>query len=180
VSKWEDGTAAPNRNRVQAVAKALGLKANDLSSHSAITISSVDLIKSGASIPVMDWSLFVQYPGGVPEAVLSTLPTVLADVEAPQQAVALRIEDDPMPGHLSSTDVVIVDQSINPVNGDLVVALAGGDIVVRQYQDRGLDSKGAPCFDLLSTNQDLPTRTVNSSNAGKVLGVIVEVRKRRR
>jgi len=33
------------------------------------------------------------------------------------------------------------------------------------------------CFDLLSTNPNDATRTVNSANPGKVLGVVVEIRR---
>lgn len=180
VSKWEEGTTAPNRNRIELVARALGITPDALSPYATTALSSVDLISTGTSIPIMDWSLFVQYQGLIPEAILSNLPRVLADLDGDAVAVALRIEDDPLPGHVSPCDVVIVETAIKPIDGDLVVALAGADIVLRQYQSRGLDSSGASSFDLLSTNPDHPTRTVNSSNPGKVLGVVTEVRKRRR
>jgi len=91
VSKWEDGATAPNRNRIELVARALGISPDALSPHATLSLSSVDLISTGISIPVMDWSSFVQFQGLIPEAVLSGFPRILADVPDASGAVALRI-----------------------------------------------------------------------------------------
>ena len=53
----------------------------------------------------------------------------------------------------------------------------GGGLDRSQPQPRGTDAAGAMCFDLLSTNPNDATRTVNSANPGKVLGVVVEIRR---
>lgn len=180
VSKWEDGSTAPNRNRAQAVARILGIPDDRLSSLAHVSVEVIDGGHSGHMIPIMDWEQLSLLSDDQSPNNLAYLPCILADVIPADEGVAVRVADDGMLGVISIGDVIIISRSATPSAGDIVVALAGNDIVLRRYQPRGLDRSGGLAFDLTSTNPDVSTRTVNSANSGRVIGVVIEHRRRLR
>jgi transcriptional regulator with XRE-family HTH domain len=179
VGKWEDGVTAPKRARVIEVARALGIPADQLTPLGNVGFSVVDETESRRHIPLMGWDQFSSVLGNMEPAMLGSLPDIVA-YGLPTADVALRITDDSMTGVLDPGDVIIVSRDVDAVADDIVIAHVGNSLLLRRYCPRGTDMRGARVFDLLSTNVELPTITVNSSNPGKVIAVVVETRRQRR
>lgn len=177
VSQWEKGETAPSRRHANAVALALGLDPSAVNPFAEAGLTPIDISRSGADIPLIDWGelshlkAMVMRNGG---------ERVSVDEELPEGSFALQIVDQAMFPEYRSGDVVIAAPGIQPRKHDAVIVLLGGETgVLREYHPRGRDSQGSVAFDLIARNPDYPTLTVNSANAGKVLGVVVEHRRKR-
>lgn len=132
VSKWEDGQTAPNRRRAEAVAKALGIQIEELSPLSKVAFTHIDETRMQRNVPSMGWSVFVDFQGQPDAGFLRTLPKVSADIPADKTGLELRVEDDSMVGVVDRGDTIIVCLEELPQPDDVVVALAGADIVLRR------------------------------------------------
>jgi transcriptional regulator with XRE-family HTH domain len=179
VAKWEDGETAPKRVRAAKVARVLGLSEKELLAHANVGLTLVDDETSGRMIPLMCLN-------DVPASGLPTnpedfagFPKILADVGEDDVAVALSVTGPDMAGEINVGDIIIVSSRISPRADDVVVASVDNEILLRRFVPRGRDSSGHPVFDLLSTNPDVATRTVNASHPGRVLAVMIEHRRRR-
>lgn len=179
VGKWEDGSTAPNRRRARQVALALGLPPSAIDAPWGLELQPTEDNLGTHICPVWPWSAYASAAQGE-EIDVAGFSQVVVSVREHEKPVALMIESDPMPGIVRPGDIVVVVQSPLAQRGDLVVAEAGDDIVLRRYEPRGQDSAGQDAYDLTSTNPDLATITVNSSNPGRVLGVVIEIRRRLR
>lgn len=179
VAKWELGVSAPSRKNVVDVAQALGLDQSRINHLSTIDVSLVDAATQPDNIPIMALSE-VSYENFKKNHF--TGDTYPVRLDAPVDASALvvvRIDTHDMAPEYRVGDVVILRRDIAPADEDTVLAHVNDKIVLRQYIDRGRDSAGAQCFDLVSFSPDVETCTVNSRNAGEVLAVVIEHHRKR-
>jgi transcriptional regulator with XRE-family HTH domain len=179
VAKWETGVTAPSRKNVADVALALGLSQTDVDYLSAVDIQPVDETTDKGSIPLMLLSDLSIQKFLKKHSTGTTYPVDAPKSIEPLDLVAVRVDTTDMEPHLYVNDVVILQRSIPPKTNDIVLAHVGGALVLRRYLDRGTDSSGAPCFDLVSFNNDVPTCTVNSQHPGSVLAVVIEHHRKR-
>lgn len=97
-------------------------------------------------------------------------------------AFALRIEGSSMEPEFREGDLIIIDPRVQPRPGDFVVAKLDRDEVAtfKKYRERGVDESGQPVFELVPLNPDYSILVVNAQNPGKIIGTMVEHRRRRR
>lgn len=104
-----------------------------------------------------------------------------------QVSFALVIDGESMydpksPDCFAPGDIVIIDPLLQPRPGEFVVAKLDGQekATFKKYRERGNDPDGSPRFDLVPLNDGYQTIEVNASNPGRIIGVMVEHRRRRR
>lgn len=99
-----------------------------------------------------------------------------------RSSFALTIEGDSMLDLFQPGDVIVIDPEISPVPGDFVVAKLDREerATFKKYREKGIGSDGTMEFDLVPLNNDYPVITVNSNYPARVIGVMVEHRRRRR
>ena len=103
----------------------------------------------------------------------------VTDQPLSQVAFALTIRGDSMSPELLDGDRVIVDPSVSPTPGKLVVAQAGNDEpTLRKYRLRGVDAEGRNIFELQPLNPDYPTLSSDRQTV-LIIGTVVERRIRR-
>lgn len=179
VSKWEKGDSAPTRKRAAKVARELGLRPEDLQEHSRVGFTLLDGKGRERMIPLLSMGELLSIAFTYDETDFTVFPSVSADVPADSDSFALRVDTDEMAGDVNPGDVIVCVRNITPRDDDLVFVLAKKELLFRRYRSRGTDSAGRPVFDLTSPNPEVSTRTINSSNPGQLLAVVVEHRKRR-
>jgi Peptidase S24-like len=102
------------------------------------------------------------------------------------QAIAFRIPGDAMEPEFSEGEIVIIDPSIEPRDGDYIVAEIPGHgqkqphpdtLLFHQFRARGhhLDQ---PVYDLVPLNPSHSTKTIGADNHGRIVGTLVEHRRR--
>lgn len=182
IGQWESGQTAPNRNRISQVARVLNWKYP--SGDPRYTEAGRSEEESQHSIELAAWgnlvSLLTTSHAHSPIPRRKGAKTIRISGELPADSVATTVIDDAMApfidgvGAIEVGDIIIVSRSATPKRGSVVIAQLGNkDPVLRQYVPR---TNGA--FDLVATNPDYPTVTVNKNNNGKVLAVVVEHRRR--
>lgn len=175
VGQWETHITAPTRRHIPEVARALQLELGALLPFALQSVELVDRSAALRKVPMMGWDAFVAGDGGVGD-----LPQVSVGADTPSDAVALRVVDHAMAPEIAEGDLIVVSRSVQPLDGDVVIAQVAGAGLLRRYHARGADSTGRLVFDLLSTSADFPTITCNSSNDHKVLATLVGHWKMRR
>lgn len=102
--------------------------------------------------------------------------------ELSRVAFALQIEGDSMMPEFQAGDIIIVDPEVAPMPGDYVVAKLDNEqtATFKKYRSRGTDATGFECFELVPLNDDYATVTVSASNPGRVIGTMIEHRRKRR
>lgn len=175
VSGWEKDHYAPDRTKSLKLAQLLKLNVGQIDPRQLNAVSELDESIRPQKIPVAAWEDLHK-----PETQMRNVPVIYGDVESTRDVVALAIRDDAMAPEFSIGDIILVDRSALPAPDDLVIAEVAGARVLRRYHLRGRDSQGATAFDLLATNPDYPTLSVNSQNPGKVMAVVFEHRKKLR
>ena len=106
-----------------------------------------------------------------------------ADADFSTQAVGLRLADDSMEPEFYMGEIVIVDPQVQPRDGDYVVAeLQEADEPSRlwtfkQYRARG-HHRGQQVYDLVPLNPTYRTTTVGPDFPGRIVGTMVEHRRR--
>jgi transcriptional regulator with XRE-family HTH domain len=180
VGKWEKGESAPNRRRAEKVARVLGLKPEQIQEHARVGFTLLDDKQLGRMIPLISMGEFLPVALNYDEADFSDFPTISADIEEKEKAIALRVEDGEMADEINIGDIIVVSLSVTPCDDDIVIAHFDNRVALRRYRPRGRDSAGHEVYDLTSPNPEVATRTVNRKQPGKVLAVVVEHRKRRR
>lgn len=95
---------------------------------------------------------------------------------------ALEIESESMLPDFKEGDIIIIDSALEPRPGDFVVAKLDREekATFKKYRPRGEDADGYPVVELAPLNPDYPTLTMNVSNPGRVVGVMIEHRRLRR
>jgi transcriptional regulator with XRE-family HTH domain len=181
IGQWEEGTTAPNRNRITQVARVLGWGRDLIDPR---YIGGVEQSGDQRSVELVPWGAIVGFvvTNGLSPAKGKRKPikTVKVDNDLPDDAFATVAMDEAMTpfvdgvGAIEVGDILIVSKSRPPVRGCVVVAQLGTDApILRQYV---LRAGGA--FDLIATNPDFPTVTVNKNRTGRILAVVMEHRRR--
>lgn len=139
-------------------------------------------------IPVISLDLAAGWPRSVREA--GNMGEVTVDKELAEglgdSAFCVVIEDDSMRDASSESvqrgDKVIIDPSITPRPGDLVVATIAGhpSALFRKYRERGQDGLGKTQVELVPLNPDYASATGTISDDTKIIGVMIEHRRVRR
>lgn len=87
----------------------------------------------------------------------------------------LRIEDESMQPEFNPGDLVLIDPTLEPRPGDLVVARNGEEqAIFRKFRLRGNDQHGNKIFELKPLNDDFPTYQSSDSVHMEIVGVMVE------
>ena len=116
---------------------------------------------------------------------MSGSSTITVDIDTPDGAIALAVVDESMEpyrdgtGGFSIGDLVVVSPGTSSIKGDVVVARRdGGDAMLRVFMPRGTDRSGNQAFDLIPTNPEYQTVTINSTCPGWIVGTVIEHRRR--
>lgn len=91
------------------------------------------------------------------------------------QSFAVRVADISNSPEFRIGDLVLVDPDLVPAPGDMVVALfdPGAPAVIRKYRDRGHMR-----YELAPTNNDFGSISVEPGDPARIIGVVVEHRRR--
>lgn len=104
---------------------------------------------------------------------------IVPTVKVSEEGFGLVVRGTSMEPQFGEGDIIIVDPNVQAMPGDFVVAKREDqdDATFKQYLARGSDKKGRPVFDLKPLNEAWPTISVDASNPGKIVGVVVEHRR---
>jgi SOS-response transcriptional repressor LexA len=96
-------------------------------------------------------------------------------------AFALRIKGDSNYPEYKEGEIVIIDPSVTPMPGDMVVAKNGEDeATFKKYRPRGTDDSGRDVFELVPLNSDYPTLRSDKDGPMRIIGTMVEHRRFRK
>jgi len=97
-------------------------------------------------------------------------------------AFALQVEGDSMRPDYAPGDIVVVNPDLAPRPGDVVVAKLDREesATLKRFRDRGLDASGQRVIELVPFNDDYPVLVMDANSPGRIIGVVVELRKRLR
>lgn len=175
VGLWESGTHAPHRSKAVLLAQILSISVSEIDPLAASSLTEIDNTVTQVKVVLATWEDFTRT-----DSEMTNATVVYGDVGQSRDVRGLIVRDDSMAPTYRVGDTIIVDRSALPAPGDDVIAEVAGTRVLRRYHLRGLDSKGHPAFDLLAENPDFPTLSVNSNHPGRVLGVVIEHRRKLR
>lgn len=188
IGDWETGRSAPSRANAPLVAIKLDIPLAAIAGDPSYV--NVAILEEGAvsyrKVPLLDWvdagrgaEVAASYVfDGTHESIETTFPVT-------ERAFALEVRGQSMEPDFHDGDVIVVDPAVNPQPEDYIVAEilpkgenpGPGDVTFKQYRPRG-PSNGSPTFDLLPKNPDFPTITINRNNPGRIVGTVVEHRRR--
>jgi transcriptional regulator with XRE-family HTH domain len=195
ISQWETGIGYPTRANAKALAAELGISPLELEARLSSGLNLLDALPGGREVPLMRWDQLkkLQSPGakGRSKAKRGDEATSLrgdamlsVDPDIPVDAIAAAVADDSMEPKYAVGDCIIFSKSVEPRQYepyDDVVAIVDDDMVLlRRYVPRGKNRMGQDVFDLISTSPDFETITATSKRDIKLLGTVVEHRKKRR
>jgi SOS-response transcriptional repressor LexA len=101
------------------------------------------------------------------------------DMERRSDRVAVEICDKSMMPDYAPGDICIVDRDRVAADGDdVIVSDRRGRICLRRYISRASNAKGDSIFDLSTPNDEYPTLFVRPNIGVRILGVVVERRRR--
>lgn len=181
IYQWEKGIALPKRVHAIQLAGVLGVPVSTLAGDpTSANVRLVDSNEAFRYVPVIDWcdaglgaAALPPYPRGEDVEYLRVTFPVSKD------AFALEIENTSMFPEFKQGDIVVIDPDITPEGEDnILVQTKPDECVFAGYQPRGVDSKGEPVFDLVFQNPDYPTIPVNAKSPGRILGTLIEHRRR--
>jgi SOS-response transcriptional repressor LexA len=100
---------------------------------------------------------------------------VVAEQPTSDLTFALKVEGDSMSPEFRPGSVIIVDPTIQPNPGDMVVAKLDREeaATFKKYRPRGIDKSGQEVIELVPLNPDWPTLVIDSSNPGRIVGTVV-------
>jgi SOS-response transcriptional repressor LexA len=200
--KWLEGESLPDTRRIPQIAERLGVRGEWLlTGLGPKRLDDAHLREPGGPS---------QRPAGAPPASVRRVPVIsyiqagtprevvdayaegdgfetlgidpdLADRLGPH-AFALRVEGESMVPDFRPGDYVLVDPDAPVRPGDIVVAKLDRDqsATLKKYRSRGQDAEGHPVFELVPLNLDYATVTVDASSPGRIIGPVVEHRRRLR
>lgn len=176
VQQWETGQTGPKRKLIEKVALALGLSVSALNPLAA-NVTQIK-IPGRAIVPVFTLSsVALTKEGQLVGTSVTDYGFVSININQ-DSGFAVLVEDDSMSPSYQIGDVLIVDRSLNPENGDDVVIIFDTQpALLRRYVPRGQDRHGRHVFDLVSPSADCVTLTVKEDDPAKIAGVVVELRR---
>lgn len=178
ISQWEKDETAPRGDNLLALAKAMGVTANFISTGEEAASNVSPSAMGSKRIPLLSYvqaGLWTEsqeirgYDGG--------MSYLLMDDDCSDSAFALVIEGDSMAPKFNAGDRIIVDPDVYPVPGDFVVARddVKNETVFKKYRPTGIDMHGNDLYELVPLNDDFPTLR---SDTGKlnIIGTMIEHR----
>ena len=191
VGAWEDGIAFPNRSNAPRVAAAYNLPLASIAGdpqHANVAFLDNRRL-TVRRVPLLDWVNAGQGAEVASSHVVdATHEFIETTFPATDRAFALEVRGDSMEPEFHQGDVIVVDPAVNPQMDDYIVAelLAkgeqtapgSGEVTFKQYRPRGTGLTGSQSFDLLPRNPDYPTITVNKDHPGRIIGTVIEHRRR--
>lgn len=135
----------------------------------------ISYIRAGYPAETVD--AYVQGNGFAEIAVDAELAQILSSC-----SFALSVEGNSMAPEYQPGDVVVIDPESSIRPGDVVVAKLDADeaATLKKYRDRGRAADGTPIIELVPLNDDYPTIVMDASNPGRLIGPVIEHRRRRR
>lgn len=187
VTQWLDGSIKTLRaETADALEKATGYRAAWLVTGKGPKLvldkSNVLLANIGSKqIPLISYVQAGNWTGAVdPFQPNDAHDWLMTDLDLSDNAFALEIKGDSMLPDYRPGDRVIIDPSVQPQPGDLVVAKNGEDeATFKKYRPRGMDLHGNMVFELVPLNDDYPTIRSDITPI-QIIGTMVEHRKYRR
>jgi transcriptional regulator with XRE-family HTH domain len=183
VSQWESGESAPSRKNQKALARELGISSAELEAVLSSGLSLLDALPEGREVPHLAWAdlTLLNDTGGYLKHKIKrdglSGGVVVVDGSTPSDAIAASVDDDSMAPEFHPGDIIIFSQSVMPRRDDTVVAKVPDGHVLRRYTPRGMNKAGEEVFDLVSLSPDYDTI---SSSTAKLIGVVIEHRRKRR
>lgn len=193
VQQWEkEGGTAPNRNRIEAVAAALGVSAEWLRTGNtgyltpekdlpAFDVNVTPVAKGVRPIPVISAiQAGAMREITVPYAAGQGYATIYVDSDYSQWAFGLAIEGDSMLPEFRPGDIVIIEPEWEPRPGEYVAAKNGHEeATFKKYRQRGINAAGEVVFELIPLNEDYPTLRSDEIPL-IIIGVMAEHRRKTR
>lgn len=99
-----------------------------------------------------------------------------------KRCFALKIKGRSMEPEFVEGDIVIIDPDVQPNPGECVAAKRASDdkVTFKKYRPRGLDENRNEIIELAPINPDYPPLRIDAQNPGKIVGTLVEHRRKRR
>lgn len=192
-----NGTRPLNLQAATAFASGLGIGIAEFSPRLAKEASKVSSTISGQtdvtlappasrSIPVLSYRQVAELlTGGLDHLQQMDISSFIQGSESlPKLVFSVILEEKAMAPIFMPGDTLVIDPSITPNPGDVVIGATMSrsgtvSVLVRRYRDRGVTESGEPVFELVPLNDDYPTLS-SLNEAMKILGVVVEHRRKLR
>ena len=180
VYKWLAGDVLPHRRYAHALQARLGLHSFAVSNMFGAPPSS-----AARRLPLMEGTVVTGPLGPLVAKILQT-NWLEADDTFSGEAFGFRLDDDRMEPEFHGGEIVIVDPQVEPRDGDYVIAelqnpqdAAQRIWTFNQFRVRGRH-RGQEVFDLVPLNPSYGTITVSPALPGRIVGTLVEHRRRLR
>lgn len=179
VQQWEAGTTGPARRIVPALANVLGVPISVLDPILGVSASEIEAQHGSRLIPIEPLSIVAHKGGGSMDTrIITGFASVGVD---PIEARAVVVEDDSMAPDYLPGDVLILDTVANVQDGDdVVIAIPDQPSLLRRYKSRGKNRQGDEVFDLVTPNAESVTITLTTRSAYEIIGVVVELQRKKR
>ncbi len=177
IYQWENDLNHIRPQKIPRLAAVLGLSPSALSPFGGGTVAPTTTTQKTNYVALIAWEdLIAIGAGGKMKMSAITKPRYIeVDIGISPECIALRIIDDSMVPGFRPKDDVIFDPNIQPRDGDhVLVRLQTNEHLFRLYVAR----RGG-AYDLTAENSDYPTVTINSKFPARIMGVLVEHRKKR-
>lgn len=181
VSAWERNLNEPEFGRVVRIAELLGVSLDALTDD----VGSIETL-----LPQQVWRapLLNSVAAGAWASIIdaSERPPVERSFEVSERPVgevfALEVEGQSMRPDFRDGDIIIIDTGVAPDPGDFVVAQLDGEpkATFKRYRLRGYDEDGQPIVELAPINPDYPTLVMDAKRPGRIIGTMIEHRRKRR
>lgn len=182
VHQWEAGDTSPKRATLPKVAEALKVSL-------AWLVSGNDLLRDNVKdasldeyrVPVVDFVTAGHWTEVTdPYETGGGFEYVGIDFCVSRHVFALEIVGESMAPEFRPGDLVVIDPGLAPRPGDYVVAKLDRDdsATFKRYRERGIDASGDPMIELVPINPDFPSLYIDSQNPGRIVGVMLEHRRR--
>jgi SOS-response transcriptional repressor LexA len=188
VNDWEKGRTAPSRKHAPVVAKVLNIPLSLIAGDpQGANIAFLGDEAKSRWVPLINWVAAGRGAEAVdPYPVGQGVEYLQVSGEYSDSTFALEVRGESMEPDFRQGDIIIIDPMAAPKSGDFVVVelLSGnvpigqGPVTFKQYFPRGHAQNGRAAYDLIALNPDEQTITVNRANPGRIVGRMVEHRKR--
>ncbi|MBY0243025.1 MAG: helix-turn-helix domain-containing protein [Burkholderiaceae bacterium] len=187
VQLWEkEGGTAPNRSRIEKVAKELGVTPAWLLNGDPEPMTPFDKNVTPSSMSRRAIPVISAIQAGLAREITEPYvpgdgyATIYADDEYSKWAFGLDIEGDSMLPEFQPGDRVIIEPEWIPRPGEYVAAKNGRqEATFKKYRQRGIDSNGNDVFELVPLNPDYPTVRSDETPL-TIIGVMAEHRRKAR